>query len=74
MTSTGVKQQTAATIEPEWKRRLLMNTVMARMGRPEEVAWAVAFLASPRSSYVTGATLPVSGGFDLGLYPRESVE
>lgn len=33
-----------------------------RLGRPEEVARAIAFLASPAASYVTGASLEISGG------------
>jgi 2-hydroxycyclohexanecarboxyl-CoA dehydrogenase len=41
---------------------MIASTVLGRIGRPEEVAAAVAFLASDESSYITGHTLPVSGG------------
>ena len=38
-----------------------------RYGRPEEFADAVAFLASTRASYITGATLRVDGGMIRGV-------
>jgi 2-hydroxycyclohexanecarboxyl-CoA dehydrogenase len=40
-------------------------TVLRRMGKPEEVAAAVAFLCSDDASYVTGQTLGVSGGLSM---------
>jgi NAD(P)-dependent dehydrogenase (short-subunit alcohol dehydrogenase family) len=41
-------------------------TQLKRLGRPEEVAAAVAFLASDEAAYVTGETLGVSGGMGMG--------
>jgi 3-oxoacyl-[acyl-carrier protein] reductase len=38
------------------------------VGRPEELADVVVWLASERSSYVTGVSLQVDGGYVKGLY------
>ncbi|RLV04508.1 ketoreductase [Streptomyces griseocarneus] len=40
----------------------LAHTPLARIGRPEEVAWAITRLAAPAASFVTGVVLPVDGG------------
>lgn len=44
---------------------LLNNIVLGRLGKPEEVACAVAFLASPAAAYITGTTLHVNGGMHM---------
>jgi NAD(P)-dependent dehydrogenase (short-subunit alcohol dehydrogenase family) len=38
------------------------HTPLGRIGRPEEVAWAITRLAAPEASFVTGAVVPVDGG------------
>ena len=43
--------------------RIRVRTPLGRVGEAEEVARAIAFLLMPASSYVTGCTLPVDGGF-----------
>lgn len=44
------------------KQQVAAITPMGRMGKPEEIAAAVAFLASPAASYITGQVLAVNGG------------
>ena len=47
---------------PEFYSKTLARIPLGRLGRPEEVARAIAFLASPASSYITGTNLVIDGG------------
>jgi 3-oxoacyl-[acyl-carrier protein] reductase len=48
---------------PEAARAALLSRIpLGRLGAPEDIAHAVAFLAGPRAGYITGATLHVNGG------------
>jgi 3-oxoacyl-[acyl-carrier protein] reductase len=59
--------ETAMTevLSDQIKQRLLERIPAKRMGRPEEVASAVVYLASEEASYVTGQTLHVNGGMAM---------
>ena len=56
---------TKAHPRPDLVERMVKRTAMRRMGAPEEIAHAIAFLCSPEASYITGVALPVMGGMDL---------
>ena len=56
--------QSADEVEAAWAAK----TALKRVGRPEEFAAALTFLASARASFVTGVALPVDGGQVKGLF------
>lgn len=49
--------------DPDYLDEVLLRTPMGRVGEPEEVAAAVAFLCLPASGYITGEVIAVDGGF-----------
>jgi 3-oxoacyl-[acyl-carrier protein] reductase len=48
---------------PDFYNGTVAQMPMGRLGSPDEVAKAVAFIASPAASYITGANLIIDGGF-----------
>ncbi len=59
----------AEGVEPEQIRERWASQIpLGRLGRPEEFASLVVFLASERASYITGVTIAVDGGFVKGIY------
>ena len=56
---------TIAKMAEKYQNMIIENTPLKRMGQPEEVANVVAFLASDEASFVTGAMVEVSGGWNM---------
>ncbi len=56
---------TIAKMAAKYQNMIIERTPLGRIGQPEEVANVVAFLASDEASFVTGATIEVSGGSSM---------
>lgn len=63
MIGLALTEKSAAHMPAELKQILLDQHLTPTLGRPRQIADVVAFLASEESSFITGAVLPVDGGF-----------
>jgi NAD(P)-dependent dehydrogenase (short-subunit alcohol dehydrogenase family) len=58
-------EQSEGILSPEVERRLSAMTPLGRFGKPEEIAYAVRFLASDQAAFITGEELRVDGGWTI---------
>lgn len=60
-----INSESFQLISAEMRERLIRKTALRRPGEPEDVAYAIVFLASDKANYITGIVLNVSGGIEL---------
>ena len=60
-----IETDMTARLSDDVRKALLDQVPLARLGQGEDIASAVAFLASPEASYITGETLHVNGGLHM---------
>ena len=62
-----VETNMLAALGEERMNEFQSQVPLGRVGRPEEIAETIGFLASDGAAYITGAVLPVDGGLGMGL-------
>ncbi len=60
-----IRSDMSASLSREQQEQILARVPLGRLGEPEEVASAVAFLAAPGAAYITGGILRVNGGLHM---------
>ncbi|MCB8874055.1 SDR family NAD(P)-dependent oxidoreductase [Acidisoma silvae] len=58
-----IETPAVAAMSPEGIAKGIAKHPLGRIGKAEEVAWGILFLASDEASFITGAILPIDGGF-----------
>ncbi|MCE4601130.1 MAG: SDR family oxidoreductase [Desulfurococcales archaeon] len=64
----GMRSRELGSSVEEELAKMARGVPLGRLGDPLDIGWAVAFLASRRASYITGALVPVSGGLHSSIH------
>jgi NAD(P)-dependent dehydrogenase (short-subunit alcohol dehydrogenase family) len=57
-----IATEMSAAVSPEENRKFIDKSIIKRLGAPEDIAFAVCYLADPRAGFVTAETMNVNGG------------
>lgn len=60
-----VKSKMVMSIPEEIREKIISQIPVGRLATPEEIAWAISFLASERSAFITGSNLAINGGLHM---------
>ena len=66
VTTSSLSTPMTAALSDDVVTAMIDAVPLGRMGEPDEIAHAVRYLVSDEAGYVTGAVLPVDGGFAMG--------
>ncbi len=64
----GMNSEEKLEANPEKTKRKINVTAMKRFANPEEIVNAVLWLLSDEASYITGAIIPIDGGYNAGKF------
>jgi acetoacetyl-CoA reductase len=57
-----VESKMVMSVPDKFREKIIEGIPVGRLAKPEEIAWAIAFLAAEKSGYITGSNLSINGG------------
>jgi NAD(P)-dependent dehydrogenase (short-subunit alcohol dehydrogenase family) len=61
----SIGRETALALARQGKDYIGASTAVARLGMPNDIGNVIAFLCSPEASFISGAIIPIDGGYHL---------